>query len=90
MKDEKGLYFHPVPGNRKARMYIREENGEILFRLWLADDPEMWEGHGWVPHEAIVQAAAMYENKSDFDPISAYDLRLAEALIKEEKEEKEE
>ncbi len=85
MKDEKGLYYFPFPHNKKARMYVRESEGDVFFRLWNSDDPEMWVAHGWTPYEAIVQAAAMYKGGGDFDPKSAYDMNMAKALIEEDR-----
>ena len=49
MQDEKGLYYYPNPQNKRVRMYVREEGGEVFFRLWNQDDPELFEDHGWVP-----------------------------------------
>ena len=43
MKDEKGLYYYPFPLNKRVRMYVRETEGEIWFRMWNADDKELWE-----------------------------------------------
>jgi hypothetical protein len=83
MKDDRGQYYYPFPQNKKARMYVLKQGEEICFRAWNSDDPELWEKHGWVPYEAIKQAQAMYEKKNDFDPVKAYDLELAEALLKE-------
>ncbi len=87
MKDENGLYFYPYPHNKRVRMYVREVGGEVCFRLWNADDPEMWEGHGWVSHAAIQEAAAIYKKTSPrgFDPNEAYDIRTAMSLIQEDK-----
>jgi len=84
MKDDKGLYYYPFPLNKCVRMYVREMGGEIAFRMWNADDPQLWEEHGWVPYDAIKQAQKMYEVK-DFDPKQAYDIQIAQALIKEDK-----
>ena len=83
MKDELGKYYHPFPQNKKVRMYVQEEEGDISFRLWNADDPQLYDDHGWIPYEAIKQAAAMYEQKNDFNPNEAYDLEIAKALLKE-------
>ena len=73
MKDERGLYYYPFPQNRRVRMYVREAEGSVLFRLWNADDPKLWKEHGWVPYDAIQQAQAMYTGKS-FDPRYAYNI----------------
>ncbi len=83
MKDDRGKYYYPFPQNKKVRMYVREEAGNVCFRLWNADDPQLWEDHGWIPYEAIKQAQAMYEQKNDFNPNQAYDLEIARALLKE-------
>jgi hypothetical protein len=82
MKDENGLYYHPNPQNKRVRMYVRQGEDDIEFRLWNQDDPMLWSEHGWVPHAAIVQAQALYEGRA-FDPGQAYDRRLAEALLAE-------
>ncbi len=63
-------------------MYVREAEGIIWFRLWSADDPDLWEKHGWVPYGAIKQAAAMYKGDK-FLPNRAYDIEVAKMLVKE-------
>ena len=83
MKDERGIYYYPFPQNKRVRMYVREEEGTVFFRLFNADDTELWSLHGWVPYDAIVQAKAMYEQKNDFNPDRAYDLSIARAVLKE-------
>ncbi|MDM8552465.1 hypothetical protein QUF72_20430 [Desulfobacterales bacterium HSG2] len=80
MKDDKGLYYHPYPGNKRARMYVRETGEGVCFRLWFADDPELWKEHGWMPYDAILEAATMYEG--DFDPREAYNIDIARELIR--------
>jgi hypothetical protein len=82
MKDDRGLYYYPFPSNKRVRMYVRKDREGIAFRMWNQDDPQMWEDHGWVPHDAIVQAQAMYDGGA-FDPKRAYDLNLAQALIRD-------
>lgn len=85
MKDERGTYYYPFPQNKRIRMYVREEGDMIFFRLWNADDPQLWEAHGWLPYEAIKQAQEMYVRKNDFNPKEAYNLEVAKAVIKENK-----
>ncbi len=85
MKDNKGVYYYPFPDNKRVRMYVKKENGTIFFRLWNADDPNLWEEHGWVPHEAVEEAIKMYEGKQ-FKPAQAYDLTIAKAVLKENEE----
>jgi hypothetical protein len=82
MKDNRGLYYYPFPSNKRVRMYVRQDPAGIAFRMWNQDDPQMWEDHGWVPHDAILQAQAMYDGGA-FDPGRAYDLNLAQALIRD-------
>jgi hypothetical protein len=67
MKDERGTYYYPFPNNRRVHMYVKESEGAVWFRLWNADDPQLWEQHDWVPHGAILKAADMYTGKA-FDP----------------------
>jgi len=82
MKDDKGLYYHPYPQNKRVRMYVRKFGDDIEFRLWNQDVPELWEEHGWVAYEAIRQAAKIYTGKS-LDPERMYDFTVASALVKE-------
>ena len=82
MKDDRGLYYFPFAQNKNVRMYVREKDGAVWFRLWNADDSELWDEHGWVPYPAIKEAEAMYDGVG-FDPAKAYDLQAAKALIME-------
>lgn len=82
MKDERGLYYYPNAANKRVRAYVKEEGGQIWFRLYSADDPKLWDAHGWVPYGAIEKAAAGYSGRH-FDPSQAYDPVLARALIDE-------
>ena len=82
MKDKIGAYYYPFPDNKRVRMYVKEENDTIFFRLWNADDANLWEEHGWVPYEAIEAAVEIYEGKA-FNPTQAYDLNMAKAILKE-------
>jgi len=83
MKDDRGLYYHPQLQNKRVRMYVRKFGSDIQFRLWNQDIPELWDEHGWVPHEAIQQATKMYANKN-FSPDQVYDINVAEGLLAEE------
>ncbi len=87
MKDAKGLYYFPYPSNKKVRMYVRRVDDEICFRLYQADEKKMWDEHGWVPHDAIIQAVEIYEKKSanGFDPTEAYNIDIAKELLKEDR-----
>lgn len=82
MKDDLGLYYYPNPLQKKFRMYVKEMHGEICFRMWNSEDPELWKTHGWVPYGAIREAAALYDGKT-IDPKQAYDIEVAQALMKQ-------
>ncbi len=84
MKDELGFYYYPFLDNKRVRMYVREGSENIWFRLWNADDPKLWEEHGWVPYDAIKQAQAIYTGNG-IDPQQVYDLEVAKEIIREEK-----
>ena len=81
MKDDRGLYYYPNPLQKNFRMYVKEMHGEICFRMWNSEDPELWKTHGWVPYGAIREAAAVYDGKT-IDPKQAYDIEVARALMK--------
>ena len=87
MKDDKGLYYYPQPGNPKVRVYVRRGEQGVEFRLWETEHPEVWEKHNWLPHAVIVEAANMYKKLGrgveGSNPLILYDLSVAEALLKE-------
>ncbi len=84
MKDDRGLYYLPFPANKRVRMYVKPVGNEVCFRLWNADDPKMWDEHGWLPYAMIREAAGRYQRKQNgFDPDRAYDIEAARALLKE-------
>lgn len=80
MKDDKGLYYYPMPTNKSIRVYVRKSDDDIEFRMWNAKDAGMWLEHGWVPYGAIRQASAIFSG-NNFDPDRIYDLSVARALI---------
>ena len=82
MKDDLGLYYYPNPLNRNFRIYVKEMQGEICFRMWNSEDPALWETHGWVPYGAIRKASKIYQGKT-IDPKQAYDIEIAQALLKQ-------
>ncbi len=65
------------------RMYVREKGGEIEFRMKNEDDPAIWTDHGWVPYGAIQQAQVLYAKRGGFDPNRAYDIKVAEVLVRD-------
>ena len=83
MKDKVGIYYYPFPENKRVRMYVREKNGEVEFRMKNDDDPTIWNDHGWVPYAAIQQAQVLYANRGKFDPNRAYDISIAKVLIRD-------
>lgn len=86
MKDERGLYYHPQAGNSQARVYVRRgPDGEVEFRLWQADHPEVWERHPWLSLDVLQSAARLYqtERNREADPLRLYDLAVARALLRE-------
>lgn len=80
MKDKLGLYYYPFPQNKRVRMYVCRLEGVIHFRMWNADDVQMWEQHDWIPYEAIRRAAEMYTGKP-FNPGQAYNIEIARELL---------
>lgn len=88
MKDKLGLYYYPLPDNKRVRMYVSEIHDKICFKFWNADAPEIWDKQSWVPYEDIVKATAAYKDKKR-NPIEAYDIVAAKTLIREDKEEQE-
>jgi hypothetical protein len=85
MKDKRGLYYYPSAQDRKIRMYVRENDGTIQFRMWNQDFPAIWNKHGWIDHESVVRAAGMYKEMGrTSDPLSMYDIEVAKRLIRDE------
>ena len=86
MKDELGLYYHPQAGNSLSRVYVRRgPDGEVEFRLWRADHPEVWERHPWLSMAIVRNAARLYqqERNAESDPLLLYDIDVAKALLQE-------
>ncbi len=87
MKDERGLYYHPQAGNNQTRVYVRRgPDGEVEFRLWQADHPEIWERHPWLSLDVVRNAALLFqtERNQEADPLKLYDLAVARALLRED------
>ena len=85
MKDDNGLYYYPAPTEKRVRMYVRHRYGQVEFRLWNGEHPQIWDGHDWVPYDAIVAAAAEYKKrKTGVDPLEMYDIHVAECLLADE------
>ena len=86
MKDELGLYYYPSMQTQEVRMYVREKEGRIEFRMWNQKISDVWERHMWLPYDVIEKAAQMYKDRNDErNPLSLYDLDIAKRLIKDNK-----
>lgn len=87
MQDKDGIFYYPNPQNKRIRMYVREVNGSIEFRLSNADHPEVWERHGWLDMDIVRRGAKMFQNERDAktDPMKLYDVEMARYLLKEAK-----
>ncbi len=87
MKDERGVYYHPEAGDSRSRVYVRRgPDGEVEFRLWQAEQPEVWERHPWLNMALVRNAAAYYrqERVHGIDPLKLYDISVARALLHED------
>lgn len=84
MKDERGLYYFPIPYDHKTRVYIRENSlGDIEFRLWVDGNEEIWNRHPWLSYEIIEKANELYKNErnKNMNNLDLYDLKVAKILI---------
>ena len=85
MKDTLGIYYYPSPMEKRVRMYVRKRYGQVEFRLWNSEHPEIWERHDWMPYDAIEAAAAEYKKRgAGTDPLELYDLGVAKRLLADE------
>lgn len=84
MQDKDGVFYYPYPQNKRIRMYVREVDGSVEFRLSNVDYPEIWERHGWLDMDIIKRGAKMFaERGAKEDPAAIYDLQTARYLLKE-------
>jgi hypothetical protein len=82
MKDERGVYYIPSLQNPDVRMYVRDNEGVIEFRLYNPSEPIIWEKHQWVPYDAILQAAEMFKARgTGRNPLALYDMDIAKKLL---------
>ncbi len=84
MKDKYGVFYYPAPANKKFKMYVRNNEGVIEFRLHNQDDPKLWEEHGWISFEAAKQAAEMYKERGNPSPLHLYDFDVAVNVLRDE------
>jgi len=87
VQDRDGVFYYPNPQNKRIRMYVREQDGSVEFRLSNADRPEVWERHGWLDMDIIKRGARMFqdERNAKADPTKLYDVDMARYLLKEAK-----
>lgn len=84
MQDKDGIFYYPYPQNKRIRMYVRERDNNIEFRLSNSDHPEIWERHGWLDMDIIKRGAQMFADRgTKVDPVKIYDLDTARFLLKE-------
>lgn len=88
MQDTYGVYYYPLPGHKSIRMYVRENEEVIEFRLHNDKDPQLWAEHGWLSYEAVRQAAEMYNRRNGNDPLRLYDFDVALHALQEAKRNK--
>ncbi|MBO4368711.1 MAG: hypothetical protein J5803_01225 [Desulfovibrio sp.] len=84
MKDERGVYYFPIPMDRSVRVYVRKnDKQEIEFRLWADDTPEIWEKHPWLNHDVLSAASDLYksERNEKANQVELYDLKVAQSLL---------
>ncbi|SBV90393.1 conserved hypothetical protein [uncultured delta proteobacterium] len=90
MHDELGSYYYPNPADPRSRVYVREGDNGLEFRLWHAEYPAVWEKHGWMAQATLEKAAAMYRDMGrESNPMALYDVAVAQALVREERRRKE-
>ena len=84
MKDDRGFYYHPALQARGTRMYVRRnDEGQIEFRLFSEENPDVWEKHEWLTLDVITRAAKMYTDlgRGERNPMGLYDAEVAERLL---------
>jgi len=84
MKDSKGVYYYPFPANKKMKMYVRDNDGIVEFRIDHVDEPGLWEEHGWITYEAAKKAAQLFKGRGVHDPMAMYDFEVALSVLQEE------
>jgi hypothetical protein len=84
-KDDRGIFYYPVPDKKAVRMYVRETMNGIEFRLWNDEHPDVWDHHNWIPIEVVKQASDLYKKERDpsKNPMDLYDLEIARRLLRE-------
>ncbi|MFP4048862.1 MAG: hypothetical protein ACLFRE_00925 [Desulfovermiculus sp.] len=83
MQDAFGIYYYPFPGHKSIRMYVRENQDVIEFRLHSEKDPQLWAEHGWLTYEAVRRASEMYTRPDGKNPLHWYDFDVAVHVLKQ-------
>ena len=85
MRDQRGIFYYPVPGQKNLRMYVRLTSREVEFRAFDDKDPSLWEEHGWVPYSAILEARSLHreEGLKGAFPAHLYDIEVAIRLLRD-------
>jgi len=85
VRDDKGIFYHPILGEKGLRMYVRLTANEVEFRPYSDDDPSLWDEHGWVPYSAILEAKRLHreENRKGTFPSHLYDIEIAIRLLRD-------
>jgi len=81
MKDNHGFYYYPLPSNKRIKMYVRDNDGVIEFRLHSEDDPQLYQEHGWITFEAAKQASDLFTGKGN--PLRLYDFDVALSVLRD-------
>ncbi len=85
MKDERGKYYTPSLQHPEVRMYVRDNNGSIEFRLYNPNEPIIWENtSGYPTMRSSRPQTCIKERDSGRNPMALYDLDIAKKLLSEE------
>jgi hypothetical protein len=84
MHDDRGVYYYPNTALKTTRMYVREQDGALEFRLFSSEDPQIWERHQWLPLSVIQEAARQYPG--DKNPLLLYDEQVAREVLRQARE----
>lgn len=83
MQDKHGVYYYPLPEDKRLRMYVRVNDGIVEFRPDHSEHQKLWQEHGWISYETARKAArASRERGADY-PLDLYDFEVALGVLKE-------
>ncbi len=81
MQDQHGVFYYPQPENKRLKMYVRIQDGIVEFRPDHADNPQLWEGHGWIAYEAAKKADEYSKQQGKRYPLHLYDFDVALGVL---------